>query len=149
MWELKSAGVPGRLICDSAAAAFMGQGEIDLVIVGADRIAADGSVANKIGTYGLAIAARHHAIPFYVAAPRSTFDPRVATGHAIPIETRGEDEVRRVFGQTLITPPEASCCNPAFDVTPPELITALVTEEGIIRPPFRENIRAMFKSAGA
>lgn len=146
LWELTAAGVPAQLICDGAAAALMRQGRIDLVIVGADRIAADGAVANKIGTYGLALAAAHHRIPFYVAAPLSTFDLSLATGDAIPIETRSEEEVRRVFGQVLITSPQAQCLNPAFDVTPPDLISALITDQGILRPPYEENIRTACKT---
>jgi methylthioribose-1-phosphate isomerase len=143
MWELAQAGVPAQLICDNMAAALMAQNQVDLVIVGADRIAADGSVANKIGTYGLAVAARYHRVPFYVAAPLSTFDPATPTGAQIPIEIRDEDEVRRVFHQTLITLPQARCWNPAFDVTPPELVTAMVTERGLLRPPYEPAIRAL------
>jgi methylthioribose-1-phosphate isomerase len=143
MWELSAARIPAQLICDSTAASLMQQKQVDLVIVGADRIAADGSVANKIGTYGLAIAARHHGVPFYVAAPFSTFDLNVASGRDIPIEHRSEDEVRRVMGQGLVTLPGAQCWNPAFDVTPPELVTAIVTERGVIRPPFEQNIKAV------
>jgi len=142
MWELARAGIPAQLICDSMAAALMQQGQVELVLVGADRIAADGSTANKIGTYGLAIAAHYHRLPFYVAAPISTFDLTVRKGKEIPIELRGEEEVRRVFNQTLITLPEARCWNPAFDVTPPELISGIITERGIIRPPYEQNIKA-------
>lgn len=149
MWELAANGVPARLICDGAAASLMQMGKIDLVIVGADRIAADGSVANKIGTYQVAIAARYHGIPFYVAAPLSTFDRSLASGESIPIEERNEEEVRRVLGETLITLPEARCCNPAFDVTPAELVTAIVTEQGVIYPPFKEGIEAAFASGSS
>jgi len=142
MWELAAARIPGQLICDGMAAALMRQKHVDLVIVGADRIAADGSAANKIGTYQLAIAAKYHGVPFYVAAPLSTFDPAIAQGADIPIEIRNEDEIRRVFNQCLITLPDAQCWNPAFDVTPPELIAGLITERGIIRPPYLDNIKA-------
>ena len=149
MWELMTAGIPAHLICDNMAAALMQQGRVDLVVVGADRIAADGSTANKIGTYGLAVAARYHQVPFYVAAPVSTFDLQVTRGGDIPIEERGEDEIRRVFNQTLITLPGAPCWNPAFDVTPPELITALVTERGVLRPPFGPAIQTLVAPKGA
>jgi methylthioribose-1-phosphate isomerase len=149
MWELTQAGVPAQLICDNMAAALMGQKQVDLVIVGADRIAADGSVANKIGTYGLAIAARHHGVPFYVAAPLSTFDLATPTGTQIPIEARDEDEVRLVLREVLITPPEAPCWNPAFDVTPPELVSAMVTERGLVRPPYEPGIRTLLAARSA
>ncbi len=133
-WELKRNGIPGRVIVDSAAASLMGQGEVDLVITGADRIAANGDVANKIGTYGLAVLARAHSIPFYVAAPRSTFDGALASGNQIPIERRSGDEI--LSG--------VDAYNPAFDVTPEELITAIVTDRGVARPPYREAIRRLF-----
>jgi len=141
MWELQQAGLPSDLICDNMAAVLMRDERIDLVIVGADRIAADGSVANKIGTYGLAVLARHHGIPFYVAAPTSTLDLALASGSEIPIEMRDPDEIRRVFGRTLITLPDAGCWSPAFDVTPPELVTAIVTERGVARAPYRQSLR--------
>jgi len=143
MWELTQGGVPAQLICDNMAAALMGQKQVDLVLVGADRIAADGSVANKIGTYGLAIAARYHGVPFYVAAPLSTFDLATPTGTRIPIETRDEDEIRRVCQRVWITLREAPCWNPAFDVTPPELVTAIVTERGLARPPYAQSVPAL------
>ncbi|MCL5097113.1 MAG: S-methyl-5-thioribose-1-phosphate isomerase, partial [Candidatus Omnitrophica bacterium] len=143
MWELARAGVPSRLICDNMAAALMRQKKVDLVIVGADRIAADGSVANKIGTYGLAIVAQYHHVPFYVAAPLSTFDLSLERGDGIPIEMRHEDEVRRVWNQVLIAESGTQCWNPAFDVTPPELITGIITERGVLRPPYRASITAI------
>jgi methylthioribose-1-phosphate isomerase len=146
VWELAEAGIPGQLICDNMAAALMQQGGVDLVIVGADRIAADGSVANKIGTYCLAVLARHHGIPFHVAAPLSTFDPNLDSGRDIPIEHRNPDEIRTVLNQVPITVPGFNCWNPAFDVTPPELVTAIVTEKGILRPPFREAIAGMLRT---
>jgi methylthioribose-1-phosphate isomerase len=134
-WELVREGIPHRLIADVAAAFVMKRGEVDLVITGADRIAANGDTANKIGTYGLAVLARHHGIPFYVAAPSSTIDPAIATGAAIVIEERDPAEVRGVGGRQ--TAPTASpVFNPAFDVTPASLITAIVTERGIFRFPY-------------
>jgi len=135
-WELSRAGVPVRVITDGSAAHAMREGRVDLVIVGADRIAANGDTANKIGTYALAIAARHHAIPFYVAAPSSTFDPALATGDGIPIEQRGRDEVARVSGRAMV-PNEVPVDNPAFDVTPASLITAIVSDRAIHTPPYR------------
>jgi methylthioribose-1-phosphate isomerase len=146
LWELSAAGIRARLICDNMPAALMRRGGVDLVLVGADRVAADGSVANKIGTYALAIAAQYHRVPFYVAAPLSTVDPTIARGEDIPIEMRGEDEVRRVLDQTLVTVPDAPCWNPAFDVTPPELTHALVTDAGIVHPPFQQNLAALCRS---
>ncbi len=134
-WELQRAGIDVVLITDGAAASVMRRGEVDLCIVGADRIAANGDVANKIGTYALALAARHHAIPFYVAAPTSTFDPSTPTGDAIVIEQRDPDEVRRGFGM-VTAPPAIPVYNPAFDVTPADLITAIVSDQGVHRPPF-------------
>ena len=134
-WEMARDGIPHRLISDVAAAFVMKRGEVDLVITGADRIAANGDTANKIGTYGLAVLARHHGIPFYVAAPCSTIDPAIATGAAIVIEERDPAEVRGVGGRQ--TAPAASpVFNPAFDVTPADLITAIVTERGIFRFPY-------------
>jgi methylthioribose-1-phosphate isomerase len=134
-WELTEAGIPVTLLTDSAAATLMARGEIDVAIVGADRIAANGDTANKIGTYSLAIAARHHGIPFFVAAPTSTIDPETATGKDIHIEERSPDEVRRV-GATITAPPNVDVYNPAFDVTPASLITAIITDRGVHRPPF-------------
>jgi methylthioribose-1-phosphate isomerase len=144
VWELQQNGVPVTLICDSMGAFLMQQNRIDCVIVGADRIAADGSVANKIGTYNLAVLANFHNIPFYVAAPLSTFDTSLMSGNEIPIESRSADEIRRVFGKTLITTPDAACWNPAFDVTPPELVTAIITESGILKPPYQQSIAEVF-----
>jgi methylthioribose-1-phosphate isomerase len=127
-WELEAEGIPFTVIADSAAAAMMAAGEVDCVLTGADRIAANGDTANKIGTYGLAVLAAHHGIPLYVVAPSSTLDPATANGDAIPIEERAGSEVTGRF--------EAR--NPAFDVTPAELITAIVTERGVHRQPFTE-----------
>lgn len=132
-FELAAAGIDVTVLCDGAAASLMRTGRIQLAIVGADRIAANGDTANKIGTYGVALAARQHDIPFYVAAPLSTFDRSIASGDQIPIEQRAEDEVRGVLG-TPTAPPGVPCYNPAFDVTPARLITGIVTERGIVRP---------------
>ncbi len=141
-WELKRSGVDVTTICDNMAAQVMREGRIDLVIVGADRIAANGDTANKIGTYGVAILARHHKIPFYVAAPYSTVDISLEDGSGIPIEERHGDEIRRGFGK-LTAPPDVKVYNPAFDVTPNSLISGIITERGIIRKPFGKNIRTM------
>lgn len=135
-WELHEAGIPVTILPDSAAASLMREKEIDLVIVGADRIAANGDVANKIGTYHLAIAARHHGIPFYVAAPSSTIDPETASGDAILIEQRDPAELRRL-GSTPTAPASVAAYNPAFDVTPALLISGIITERGVHRPPYR------------
>jgi len=135
-WECVQEGIPHRLIADVAAASVMARGEVDLVVTGADRIAANGDTANKIGTYSLAVLAAHHRVPFYVAAPFSTIDPSIASGAQIPIEERDAAEVRRVGAQQ--TAPSASpVFNPAFDVTPAGLIAAIVTERGVMRPPYR------------
>ncbi len=139
-WELKQAGVPVTLITDSMAGYFMKQGKIDLVIVGADRITANGDTANKIGTYSLAVLARAHNVPFYVAAPTSTFDLSLEKGDEIPIEFRSEEEVTHIMG-VRIAPEGVRAENPAFDVTPHELITAIITEKGIIKPPYGAGIR--------
>jgi methylthioribose-1-phosphate isomerase len=141
-WELGRHAVPYEVIVDGAAAALMARGRVDAVIVGADRIAANGDVANKIGTYGLAIAARHHGIPFYVAAPVSTIDPATPSGEAIPIEERDEDEVLSAAGARLAAP-GAHALNPAFDVTPAALVTAIITERGVLRAPYPAAIAAL------
>ncbi|MHB0961926.1 MAG: S-methyl-5-thioribose-1-phosphate isomerase [Gemmatimonadaceae bacterium] len=134
-WELDRAGIPVTICTDSMAASLMRAGRVDLVLVGADRIAANGDIANKIGTYALAVAASHHGLPFYVAAPSSTIDPHTTGGSAIPIEQRAADEVRRL-GDRQLAPPAVSVHNPAFDVTPAALITAIITDAGIVRPPY-------------
>ena len=145
-WELQRAGVEVTVICDNMAGALMRQERIGFAIVGADRIAANGDTANKIGTYGLAILARHHGVPFYVAAPYSTIDMALADGRGIPIEQRSGEEIRRGFGcQTA--PDGVATWNPAFDVTPADLIHGIVTERGILRPPFGAAIR-QFMQAG-
>lgn len=140
--ELRDAGVDAVLLVDSAAALAMTEERIDLVIVGADRIVRNGDTANKIGTYSLAILAAHHGIPFYVAAPRSTFDLRTENGAAIPIEQRDAAEVA-AFAGNRTAPEGAAVYNPAFDVTPGRLVTAFVTEYGILRPPYVESIPAL------
>lgn len=138
-WELMQRDIPATIICDSMAGYVMRSQRITAVIVGADRITANGDVANKIGTYSLAVLARHHNIPFYVAAPSSTFDLSLATGDLIPIEQRDPREITEPGG-VRIAPQGAVAFNPAFDVTPADLITALITERGVIRPVNRDNI---------
>ncbi len=139
MWELKEAGIPATLITDNMAAYAMRKGFVDLVIVGADRIAANGDVANKIGTYNLAVNSHYHRIPFYVAAPLSTFDFSLPSGDAIPIEERDCREVTRIWDRLPITVEGARCWNPAFDVTPAELITGIITEKGVAKQPFAKS----------
>lgn len=134
-WELMKDGIPFRSIADSAAATVMRDQGVDLVVVGADRIAANGDTANKIGTYMLAVVSKHHGIPFVVAAPSSTLDPQLPTGAGIPIEERSPTEVTEIEG-VQIAPEGCPVFNPAFDVTPGDLITAIVTETGVFRPPF-------------
>jgi methylthioribose-1-phosphate isomerase len=139
-WELQQANVPLTLITDNMAGYFMRRGEIDCVIVGADRVVANGDIANKIGTYSVAVLAKAHDIPFYVAAPSSTVDFALPNGDAIPIEQRDPDEVTSLGGQ-LIAPAGVRAAHPAFDITPHELITAIITERGVVYPPFEENLR--------
>ena len=139
-WELEKAGVPVTLITDSAAGYFMSRGEVDCVIVGADRIAANGDTANKIGTYALAVLAKENGIPFYVAAPTTTFDPALKSGEEIPIEQRSADEITHIHG-VRIAPEGVEAANPAFDITPHKYITAIITEKGIIRGDFGEGMR--------
>ena len=134
-WELTRAGIPVTVLADGMAASLMASGGVDLCIVGADRIAANGDVANKIGTLAVAIAARHFGIPFYVAAPSSTLDPALATGAAIPIEQRAASEVVAPFG-VRTAPDGVQVYNPAFDVTPASLVTAIVTDAGVFHPPY-------------
>ncbi len=141
-WELLEAGIEVTLICDNTAAQVMKEGRVGAVLVGADRIAANGDTANKVGTYSLALVARAHKVPFYVLAPSSSFDLSIASGAEIPIEHRGADEVIRGFGK-LTAPPEVQVYSPAFDVTPAELISAIVCEKGVARPPYGESIRRL------
>ena len=138
-WELSRAGIDVTVICDNMAAQVMKESKIDLVITGADRIAANGDVANKIGTYGVAVLAKAHDIPFYVAAPSSTFDLDTPTGDQIPIEERSSEEVRAGFGRKTV-PDEVPCYCPAFDVTPTSLIKGIITEKGLIAPVNQESI---------
>jgi methylthioribose-1-phosphate isomerase len=146
-WELGKLGIPYILIPDGAAATLMHQGRVDLAIVGADRIAGNGDTANKIGTYSVAVLARHHGIPFYVAAPLSTFDFSLADGGQIPVEERAPDEVTRLYGQE-VAPTGAGALNLAFDVTPNELISGIITEEGIARPPYASSLKAWKQKKG-
>src|SRR5450432_3695412 len=144
-WELAEDDIPVTLITDNMAGHFMSRGDVHAVIVGADRVAANGDVANKIGTYMGAVLARRHQIPFYVAAPLSTIDPETPTGQAIPIEERNSDEVNAVAG-VRFAPLGVAARHPAFDVTPAELVTALITERGVVHEPNREKIQALLAS---
>jgi methylthioribose-1-phosphate isomerase len=146
-WELMADGIPTTVLCDNMAASLMRQGRIQAVVVGADRIAANGDVANKIGTYGVAVLAKEHGIPFYVAAPWSTIDRGTLTGDSIPIEERAAVEVTHHGGKQL-TPHGVGICNPAFDVTPARYVTAIITERGVLRAPYWESLQAMDLVAG-
>jgi methylthioribose-1-phosphate isomerase len=143
-WELAARGLDVTLICDNAAAEVLRSGQVQAVVVGADRIAANGDTANKIGTYGVALAAKAHRVPFYVAAPSTTFDLSLADGDGIPIEERDPREVTHGFGRAT-APADVAVFNPAFDVTPRNLITAIVCEFGVIRPVSARNIRRVFE----
>lgn len=143
-WELKQQGIPHKVIADGASGHYMRRHGVDLCVVGADRVAANGDTANKIGTYNLAVVAKANGVPFYVAAPTSTIDMSTSTGDDIEIEERTPLEVTHV-GETQITPDGVDVGNPAFDVTPAEYITAIVTEKGVIYPPFTENLKKLFK----
>lgn len=145
-YELSRAGVSVTLLIDSAAGSLMAAGMVDLVVVGADRIAANGDVANKIGTYTLAVLARRHGVPFYVAVPWSTIDPATASGATIEIEQRNADEVKRGFGR-LTAPERVPAYTPAFDVTPAELVDGIITDRGILKPPFGAAIAAQVRTA--
>ncbi len=145
-WELHQAGIDVTVICDNMAAQVMREGRVQLVVVGADRIAANGDTANKIGTYSLAVLARAHGIPFYVAAPSSTFDLSIASGAEIPIEQRAREEIAAGFGRVTV-PDGVKVYNPAFDVTPAPLITGIVTEFGVLGPPLGESIAARLRHA--
>jgi methylthioribose-1-phosphate isomerase len=146
-WELVQRGIPATLICDNMAAQVMKEKRIQAVIVGADRITANGDSANKIGTYSVAVLAKAHNIPFYVAAPSTTFDLSLATGDLIPIEQRAATEITHSFGKQT-APPNVQVYNPAFDVTPASLITGIITEKGVIQPVNNENIRRNLSSTG-
>jgi len=142
-WELSQDGIPVTIITDSAAGHFLSRGGVDLAIVGADRIAANGDVANKIGTYPVAVLARENSVPFYVAAPLSTLDLSLPSGDRIPIEERDPEEVK-FFGNVKVAPEAAMARHPAFDVTPARYVTAIITEAGIARPPYAQSLRALF-----
>lgn len=144
-WELMQAGIDVTLICDNMAAQVMKEGKIQSIVVGADRIAANGDTANKIGTYGVAVLAKEHEIPFYVAAPTSTLDLSLETGDGIPIEQRAAEEVTEGFGKR-IAPQGVKVYSPAFDVTPARLITAIITEKGIARPPYEIRLKELVAS---
>jgi methylthioribose-1-phosphate isomerase len=146
-YEAGRAGISHAVLADGAAASLMAAGQVDLILTGADRIAADGSVANKVGTYSLAVLARHHHVPFVVVAPMSTVDFATPDGAAIPVEQRPPQEVVTLAGQ-LVAPPGTAAYNPAFDVTPPSLITAIVTEHGVIQPVTAGNLRVLGPGPG-
>lgn len=143
-FELDAAGLDVTVLCDSAAASLMKAGRVQLVITGADRVAANGDAANKIGTYGLAVAAHHHGIPLYIAVPLSTFDRTLASGADIPIELRDEEEIRAGLGRRTVAE-HIACWNPAFDVTPAELISGIITEQGILQPVTAAGVNALFE----
>jgi len=144
-WELAAVGVPVTLIADNMSGHLMSRGEIDLAVTGADRIAANGDTANKIGTYMVAVLCRRHGLPFYIAAPLSTIDLRCPNGARIPIEERPAREVTHVFDRLQIAPAGVPVRNPAFDVTPADLITAIITEKGVAYPPFNESLPRLFE----
>ncbi|MCC5830820.1 MAG: S-methyl-5-thioribose-1-phosphate isomerase [Phycisphaeraceae bacterium] len=145
-WELNQAGIQTTVVCDNMVGALMAAGHVDAVIVGADRIAANGDVANKIGTYGLAVIAKHHSVPMFVAAPYSTFDRKIESGRTIPIEQRDPLEVTRPASH-WIAAPQTPAWNPAFDVTPAALIHALITDQGTVQPVSGENIKSILAAA--
>jgi methylthioribose-1-phosphate isomerase len=147
-WELGRLGIPATLVADSVAGSLMAGDRIDCVVVGADRVAANGDVANKVGTYPLAVLAAHHGVPFYVAAPTSTIDLTCPDGSAIHVELRAPEEVTELAG-TRLAPADATVENPAFDVTPAELVTAIVTEDRIVRPPYPETLAVVAEGPAA
>ena len=142
-YELVTDHIPATLIADNMAASLMAKGKIDMVVVGCDRMAANGDFANKIGTYSVAVNAHHHGVPFYVALPCSTIDLTIPNGSGIPIEERDKNEVRTLYG-VQTAPAKVEVYNPAFDVTPHSLVTGIITEKGIIYPPFKENLKRLF-----
>ena len=142
-YELVTDHIPATLIADNMAASLMAKGKIDMVVVGCDRMAANGDFANKIGTYSVAVNAHHHGVPFYVALPCSTIDLSIPDGSGIPIEEREKDEVRTLYG-VQTAPKTVEVYNPAFDVTPHSLVTGIITEKGVLYPPFRENLQKLF-----
>jgi methylthioribose-1-phosphate isomerase len=145
-WELQQLGIPFAVITDSASGYFMRQGKVDLCLVGCDRVAANGDTANKIGTYNLALVAKAHHVPFYVVGPTSTIDIETKNGDDIPIEERSTDEVTHI-GTAHITPDGAGAVNPAFDITPAHLISGIITEKGIVYPPYLKNLSKFFGSS--
>ena len=145
-WELMKAGIPMTLICDNMVGAVFSRRKVDAVIVGADRIAANGDTANKIGTYTVAVLAKEHKIPFYVAAPLSTIDQGIESGKAIPIEERAIDEITMGFG-TPTAPHKVQAFSPAFDVTPASYIDSIITEAGVLKPPFKQSIKRAFQKS--
>ena len=147
-YELKSQGVPFKVIVDSASGHYLRKGLVDLCVVGADRVVANGDTANKIGTYNLAVVAHENGIPFYVACPTTTIDMALEHGDLIEIEERGAREVTHV-GDAQITPDDVEVANPAFDVTPAKYVTAIITEKGVVYPPFKENLEKIMRGAGA
>ena len=142
-YELVTDHIPATLIADNMAASLMAKGKIDMVVVGCDRMAANGDFANKIGTYSVAVNAHHHGVPFYVALPCSTIDLTIPDGSGIPIEERDKNEVRTLYG-VQTAPATVEVYNPAFDVTPHSLVTGIITEKGVIYPPFQENLKRLF-----
>ncbi len=144
-WELSRAGVDTTLICDNMAATVMSQGKVQFCFVGCDRVAMNGDAANKIGTYGVAILAKHFGIPFYVLGPTSTIDRNCPTGKEIPVELRQEEEIRSRWYREPMAPAGVKCYNPSFDVTEHDLIAGIITEKGICRPPYTESLRALFE----
>jgi methylthioribose-1-phosphate isomerase len=144
-WEMVQEGIPTTLITDSMAGAVMAAGNVDFIVVGSDRIAANGDVANKVGTYGVAVLAKRHKIPFVVAAPVSTIDFNIPSGKEVPIEERDSVEVIG-YGSERWAPEEVNVYNPAFDITPAELVTAIVTEQGVMTPPYEKAISSLLKS---
>jgi methylthioribose-1-phosphate isomerase len=144
-FELMEDGIPVCVIADNAAGYLMRQGKIDLVITGADRIAANGDVANKIGTYQVAVMARTNKLPFYVAAPLSTIDPLIKTGDMIPVEERGPEEICNI-GRLNLAPPRVRAVNPVFDITPARYVSAIITERGILKPPYRRGIKQVLEN---
>jgi methylthioribose-1-phosphate isomerase len=147
-WELDRLAIPARLVIDSAAASFMAAGEVDAVLVGADRIAANGDVANKIGTYSLAVVAAHHGVPFYAVAPTTTIDAATASGNEIVVEERDSGEVTS-FAAQLVAPSGFPARNPAFDVTPAKLVTGIVTEQGVARAPYKRALASHLRAAAS
>ncbi|HEX6382520.1 MAG TPA: S-methyl-5-thioribose-1-phosphate isomerase [Acidimicrobiia bacterium] len=145
-WELDRLGIPATLVADVMAGSLMASSDVDLVVVGADRVAANGDVANKIGTYSLAVLAAHHGVPFYVAAPTSTIDLATRTGAQIPVEERSPEEVRKV-GRSRLAPAGVAALNRAFDVTPAALVTAIITELGVAHPPYDKSLRRLVEAA--